>query len=144
MKVTGHATIKGRGTVTIVDSLPAEVQAGSLVTVRDTPERVWKVRAIETYAMPRSHTNGKLAGLLLSGDRDPPSVGEVLTILLGSVPRFGDDVPGIVRDLVLPVDGPNGDCNSLGVCSACGGAGKKFYAFRWLPCPTCDGTGKLK
>jgi DnaJ-class molecular chaperone len=30
------------------------------------------------------------------------------------------------------------------VCSACSGAGKKFYAFHWLTCPMCDGNGKAK
>jgi hypothetical protein len=105
MKVTGHATIKGRGVVTVIDVLPAELDVGSYVS---SGHRVWKVLAIETYAMPRSHTNGKPAGLLLQGDRDAPEVCEVLTLLLTPRPRFGND---FVKGLVLPdLDGPAGDC----------------------------------
>ena len=92
MKVTGHTTIKGRGVVTLIDALPAELEVGSYVS-SGTPhhgsseemhgvERVWKVGAIETHAMPRSHTNGKSAGLLLQGQGGAPAVGDVLVVVL--------------------------------------------------------------
>jgi hypothetical protein len=122
VKVTGHATVKGRGTVTLIDTLPAELEVDSYVS-SGTPhhgsseemhgvQRIWKVGAIETHAMPRSHTNGKPAGLLLQGNRGAPAVGEVLVIVVrGKGPRFGDEAPGVVKDPVFPdMDGSAGDC----------------------------------
>ena len=79
MKVTGHATIKGRGVVTLIDKLPPEVEVGSYVS--DRTRYVWEVRGIETHAMPRSHTNGQPAGLLLQGNQAAPAVDEVLVVV---------------------------------------------------------------
>ena len=42
MKVTGHATIKGRGIVTFIDALPAGLTVGHDVT-GGIPSRVWRV-----------------------------------------------------------------------------------------------------
>jgi hypothetical protein len=77
VKVTEIATIKGRGIVTIIDKLPAELHEGQFVRFYD---RRWRVVGIEMHAHGREHANGQPAGLLLQGDAPLPSVGDVLTL----------------------------------------------------------------
>lgn len=63
------------------------------MTVPSTTERLWRVLAIETHAMPRSHTNGQPAGLLLQqagflqSDQVAPETGEVLEVVGGDTPN---------------------------------------------------------
>lgn len=77
MKITDSFIVKGRGPVYVIDALPAELENGMEVCNKDG--YIWRVCGIETHAMPRSHTNGKSAGLLLKGDT-MPNIGETLAI----------------------------------------------------------------
>jgi len=75
MKVTSNTTyIEGRGRLITIDALPAELQPGMRVR---RGHRRWEVYGIETHAMPREHTNGRPAGLLIG---DPPEIGDELEI----------------------------------------------------------------
>lgn len=85
MKVLDHVTIRGRGILTVIDALPAGLECGDDVRCG---VRLYRVVGIETHAMPRSHTNGKPAGLLLDcsgegsqrADHEPPPIGGELTV----------------------------------------------------------------
>jgi hypothetical protein len=76
MRVLEHYSIKGRGECVVIDSLPPELEAKMFV---HAGEGRWRVAGIETHAMPRSHTNGDSAGLLLEGEA-PPAIGEIIEI----------------------------------------------------------------
>jgi hypothetical protein len=87
MKIIDRWTIEGRGIVLGIDALPAELVEGMSVR-RVAPdlrsgviEPTWRVVGIETLAMPRSHTNGKVAGLLLAGSTPLPEVGTEIEIV---------------------------------------------------------------
>lgn len=91
MKVLERVVIKRRGPVFIIDELPAELNCGAFVLGphpsipnRGSWSRFWEVSGIETHAMPRSHTNGQTAGLLLSDAHlkhfGEPAIGETLYV----------------------------------------------------------------
>ena len=77
MKVLERFTIKGRGEAVVVDALPEDLFVGMTVA---NGAGTWVVTGIETHAMPRSCTNGKMASLLLRGD-NMPSIDSALTIV---------------------------------------------------------------
>ena len=92
MRIMDYWTVKGRGIVVGIDALPADLVEGMHVQ-RVAPglrggiiEPTWRVAGIETYAMPRSHTNGKHAGLLLVGETPLPAVGTEIEVVLGLSP----------------------------------------------------------
>jgi len=77
--VDGPLSIKGRGAIVVIDALPADLECGRYVRRVGSGFR-WRVVGIETHAMPRSHTNGKPAGLLLQGQTSLPEVGSDLEL----------------------------------------------------------------
>lgn len=87
MKIVDRWVINGRGIVLGIDALPAAIVEG--MSVRRVPPGlrgaviapIWRVVGIETLAMPRSHTNGKSVGLLLSGEAALPEVGTEIEIV---------------------------------------------------------------
>lgn len=68
MKVLERFTIKGRGDAVVIDALPEDLFVGMHV---ENEYADWVVTGIEMHAMPRSHTNGQPAGLLLRGSELP-------------------------------------------------------------------------
>jgi hypothetical protein len=93
MKIVEHLHIKGRGDAVVVDALPATLVEGMSVR-RVAPglrggviEPTWRVVGIGTFAMPRSHVNGKPADLLLRGDTPLPAVGTEIEVVPG-MPEF--------------------------------------------------------
>lgn len=77
MKIVETFPIRGRGVLAIIDALPSELECWMVVRSGDAK---WTVHGIETHAMPRSHTNGKPAGLLLYGS-EPVCVGMELELV---------------------------------------------------------------
>ena len=87
LKIMGHMHIKGRGDAVCIDSLPSELVEGMFVQ-RIAPGLRggvivprWRVVGIVTFAMPRSHTDGKPADLLLEGGALLPSIGSEIEIV---------------------------------------------------------------
>ena len=80
--VTDHFEIKGRGTAVCIDSLPAELDVGSIVRCGD---RTWEVVGRESWLMGRSFDNGRPASLLLRSETPAPAIGEELLL----VPKEG-------------------------------------------------------
>lgn len=87
MKVTDHWSIRGRGECVGIDALPEELVEGMYVRRVASGlrggliEPRWRVIGIETYAMPRSHTNGQPAGLLLIGPSPLPVDGSEIEVV---------------------------------------------------------------
>lgn len=77
--VDGPIEIAGRGILVVIDELPVGLEAGQYVRAAGSVLR-WKVVGIETHAMPRNHTNGKPAGLLLRGQTFVPGPGVELEV----------------------------------------------------------------
>ena len=87
MKVLERFTINGRGEAVVVDALPDDLFAGMNVAYAVYEYAPYEfpfytVIGIETHAMPRSHTNGKPAGLLLRGDQELPKIGDALMVVV--------------------------------------------------------------
>ena len=87
MRITDHWFIKGHGVVVGIDVLSAAIVEGMYVR-RVAPglrgaiiAPTWRVVGIETHAMPRSHTNGQSAGLLLKGETPLPAIGTKIEIV---------------------------------------------------------------
>jgi hypothetical protein len=87
VRTVEKSSVKGRGIVVIIDSLPPEIEVGMFVALVEDPSRRWKVCGIETHAMPRSHTDGKSAGLLLAGDTPLPAIGCDIELVPSSATR---------------------------------------------------------
>lgn len=77
--IDGPIEVKGRGLLVIIDELPAGLECGRYVRAAGSMLR-WRVVGVETHAMPRSHTDGKPAGLLLRGQTFMPGVGVELEL----------------------------------------------------------------
>jgi hypothetical protein len=119
MKVTGHIHIKGRGDAVTIDALPEGLVEGMFVR-RVAPglrggiiEPAWRVVGIGTLALPRSHTNGKPADLLLRGKLPLPAVGTEIEVV--------PEAEWVARNFIL--DRPDGLRLSVSLGDRDGGFG---------------------